>query len=236
MIPSCLQEIFRDYPAEIVWNHNLSPPNFGLFGSLLWQRSILGLLAKTFLGLISGITIFSLFILDDLSNRSSIAYAEQLLLPEYSIKAAFLYNFGKFFEQPAASDPKHISDPFFNVCILGEDPFGEDINAIKGKPVQSRTIRIIYTQSVEQMDVIRKSDLLFICRSEEKHLPKIIEAIKDYPILTVADIKGAAQLGVMINLIRINDSVRFEINLNSAKHVGIKISSQLLKLASSVLE
>lgn len=191
---------------------------------------------NTFHGLVVGFIFFLLWTLDILSCQPTFANAEQLSLPEYSVKAAFLYNFGKFVERPIASVPSKISDPFFYVCILGGDPFGVNIDAIEGKPLQSRSIRIIYAQSVDQMDVIRKSDLLFICRSEEKNLPKIIEAIKDYPILTVADMKGGAQLGVMINLIRINDSVRFEINLNSAKHARVKISSQLLKLASSVLE
>jgi hypothetical protein len=216
----------------------LRPIDLGFFGSLFGRWPISCLLTKTLFGFIGWVGVFFFFIFNDLPIQQSIANAEQILLPEYSIKAAFLYNFGKFVEWPAISSTStnNIQDSFFNVCILGEDPFGEGISAINGKPLHSRTIRITYAQSVEHMDSIKKCDLLFICRSEEKHLPKLLESIKNSPILTVADMQGAAQLGVMINLIRVNDSVRFEINLNSAKQAGIKISSQLLKIATSVLE
>src|SRR5690348_4279341 len=44
---------------------------------------------------------------------------------EYQVKAAYLYNFGKFVSWPA--DATAISE--FDVCVLGTDPFGPLLDA-----------------------------------------------------------------------------------------------------------
>src|SRR5581483_10707014 len=41
---------------------------------------------------------------------------------EYQVKAAYLFNFGKFVGWPGAPD-EHASHPFA-ICVLGADPFG----------------------------------------------------------------------------------------------------------------
>src|SRR2546423_13390518 len=62
--------------------------------------------------------------------------AQQANPTEYQVKAAYLYNFGKFVEWPARVPAGEL----FSVCVLGEDPFGttldktiagEDINGTK---------------------------------------------------------------------------------------------------------
>jgi hypothetical protein len=50
------------------------------------------------------------------------------------------------------------------------------------------------------------------------------------------DSPGYMQAGVMINLIKRDDKLGFEINMKIAKAAGLKISSQLLKLASDIQE
>ena len=54
-------------------------------------------------------------------------------------------------------------------------------------------------------------------------------------VLTVADTPGFAERGVMINFfITREDKVRFEANLEEAENSGLRLSSQLLKLATIV--
>ena len=43
-------------------------------------------------------------------------------LPEYRLKAAFLYNFAAFTEWPADVGST------LNLCVYGQDPFGEDLD------------------------------------------------------------------------------------------------------------
>jgi hypothetical protein len=45
------------------------------------------------------------------------------------IEAVYLYNFSKFVEWPASAKPVK-SEPF-NICILGEDPFGATLRGAR---------------------------------------------------------------------------------------------------------
>ena len=76
--------------------------------------------------------------------------------------------------------------------------------------------------------------ILFISSSEEGNLSKILEALKNLSILTVGEMKQFVESGGMINFTLVEDKVRFEINLGSAKKVNLKINPKLLKLAVSV--
>jgi YfiR/HmsC-like len=59
------------------------------------------------------------------------------VIEEYQVKAAFLYNFGKFVEWPsqAFERPK---DPI-TICVLGHNPFGNALDqVIRGKTIDGR--------------------------------------------------------------------------------------------------
>ena len=70
---------------------------------------------------------------------------------EYEVKATFLLNFTKFVQWPSSPEPPATA---FNICILGEDPFGETLDHIvqdervDGRPIQ---VRRIVTASSGQM-------------------------------------------------------------------------------------
>ena len=50
---------------------------------------------------------------------------------EYNLKAAFLFNFTKFVDWPPAGDTAAAEEKSpFQLCILGEDPFGKSLDAV----------------------------------------------------------------------------------------------------------
>ena len=148
------------------------------------------------------------------------------------VKAAFLFNFAKFVEWPPgtfANDQAAI--------ILGfpeRDPLAEDLDALQGKMVQGRRLEVRRCSGLEDF---RKCQILFASASERAGLPQILGSLRNYPVLTVTDeVDNFAKLGGIINLIRAGDKLRFEICPNNAKGSGLRISSQLLKLAITVEE
>ena len=46
---------------------------------------------------------------------------------EYQVKAAYLANFGRFVEWPTSAAVAKSES--FNICVLGQDPFGADLDA-----------------------------------------------------------------------------------------------------------
>ncbi len=60
---------------------------------------------------------------------------------EYEVKAAFLLNFTKFIEWPAA-EPGTAEGPF-NICLAGDDPFGSVLEqTIQGEKVNGQLLVI----------------------------------------------------------------------------------------------
>ena len=148
---------------------------------------------------------------------------------EYLIKAAFLYNFLRFVEWPAEALPE--GDGSIVVCLVGEDPFGEALESIKGKTVKSKDLvirRILTLQS------LGGCQLLFVSSSEKNRLPEIIGALKGRAVLTVGELDGFTQRGGIIRFLIERNNVRFEINVDMAERTGLKISSKLLNLAKVV--
>ncbi len=149
--------------------------------------------------------------------------------PEYLVKAAFLYNFAKFVEWPAEA---FVDDQTSIIlCILGKDPFGDALDTIKNKIVRGRKLVI---KRLRESKELEKCHILFISQSEKQGLAKVFETIKDWHVLTIGDMENFAQRGGIINLITVKNKIHFEINIDVAQHSDLKISSQLLKLATII--
>ena len=50
-------------------------------------------------------------------------------------------------------------------------------------------------------------------------------------VLTVSDVKGFSSEGGMIEFVRLNNRIKFEINVTQSTKSGIKYRSQLLEVA-----
>jgi hypothetical protein len=154
----------------------------------------------------------------------------QEALPEYQVKAAYLYNFLKFVEWPESAFP----DPLAPIVIgiSGNDPFGNSLpQVIIGKTVQGRDLVIHKYHSGEDM---HGAHILFISPSEKKRLPQILSSLSGSSVLTVSDAAGFLDAGGMIQFLPENDRVRFAINVDASSRAKLKMSSKLLSLAKVV--
>ncbi|MGA2191747.1 MAG: YfiR family protein, partial [Steroidobacteraceae bacterium] len=57
-------------------------------------------------------------------------------LPEYRLKAAFLYNFALFTDWSASVGPT------LNLCLYGRNPFGAELDGLEGKAVGERHLAV----------------------------------------------------------------------------------------------
>ena len=95
---------------------------------------------------------------------------------------------------------------------------------------------IINTIANGQMETLKRCHLLFICPSEKKTVNEIIDLVKDQGVLTVADTQGFLDAGGIVNFVIEDNKVRFDINLTASENAGLKIRSQLLRLAKKVVK
>lgn len=149
---------------------------------------------------------------------------------EYQIKAVFVFNFSHFVEWPlrAFTAP---NEPFV-IGVLGGDPFGPHLEeTVRGESVDAHPLVVRRFTDVAQ---VGDCQILFIDRSESAQLDQILAALDHHSVLTVSDLDGASQRGVMIQFATENNHVRLRINAESARAAGLTISSNLLRLAEVV--
>lgn len=149
---------------------------------------------------------------------------------EYQVKAAYLYNFGRFIEWPAGTTTAKSSS--FTICVLGEDPFGPSLDrTLAGEMIGDQKVaakRILSPQ--ESVDC----QILYIGSSEANQFNKIIEKFDKTAVLTVSDIPHFSKRGGMIQFVMEENRIRFEVNLTAAQRAGLTLSSELLKVATVV--
>jgi hypothetical protein len=149
---------------------------------------------------------------------------------DYQVKAVYLYNFGKFVHWPPndAADKNGV----FTVCVLGQDPFGPALDAtLAGATIDGKHVVAKRISSPSESAHCR---ILFLGSTEVTRLRKIMDALDKEAVLTVSDIPEFSQHGGMIEFVMEESRVRFEVNLDAAQQAGLTLSSELLKVATTV--
>ena len=157
-------------------------------------------------------------------------YAQNPRPTDYDVKAAYLYNFGRFVDWPGKAEATQGTS--FTVCILGQDPFGPSLDAtLAGETIGGKTIVAKRISGAEESD---NCQILFLTAMDESRLNRIITELNKKAVLTVSDMPQFAKRGGMIQFVLEGKKVRFEVNLTATQHAGLTLSSELLKVATSV--
>ncbi|MFZ0639613.1 MAG: YfiR family protein [Candidatus Acidiferrales bacterium] len=150
---------------------------------------------------------------------------------EYRLKAAFLFHFTQLVDWPPDAFGND-SDPV-TLCTVGEDPFHGDLDAaVVGKTMGARPLRV---RHFKQPEDIQGCQLLFVGNRDSARTSALLAGLKDSPVLTVGETDDFVKEGGMIGFFIENDKIRFDINLQSAEHAKLRISSRLLLLARKVI-
>ena len=148
-------------------------------------------------------------------------------VPEYALKAAFLYNFARYTEWPAQAFADKDAPIVF--AVLGVDPFDGILDELlSGKEINGRKVVLKRYASLEKLE---RCHLLFVSRSMEKQWKDVRKHIKDWNVFTVAEFGNFARDGGVARFFIQSLQVRFEINGDAAERAKLKISSQLLNLS-----
>jgi hypothetical protein len=158
------------------------------------------------------------------------AASEPAVSKEYQVKAAFLYNFTKFVEWPA--ERFVTAESPIVIGVLGANPFGGELEKIVwDRKVNGRPINIVLLKSPLEGASMHA---MFIAAGAEKGIEKHFDSLTRAGVLLVGESERFAALEGTVTFTTIGNKVRFEINMLAAEQGGLKISSQLQKLATAV--
>lgn len=149
---------------------------------------------------------------------------------EYNIKAALLFNLTKMVTWPEKR--LTASEPDFQVCLFGDNPFDSRLNGFTRKTVSDHPVKIVTDVSLDELD---QCHIVFISKEGIRHLANILYRINQKGILSVGDTAGFLEQGGMINFVKLNDRMNIEINQCIANKSGFEIDAKLLALASTII-
>lgn len=161
-----------------------------------------------------------------LMSFQSIAHAQ---VPEYDLKAAFVYNVALFTDWPA--DTFTDKDETFTFCVAGTDPFGSALDSLLAKLLKQRKI---YISRLGKNINPGRCHVLFIPASENGQAETILKDIRNTSVLTVSEDNTTFKKGSMLNLSIIDNRLHFQVNMDALTAAKLTISSKLLRLADSV--
>jgi hypothetical protein len=149
---------------------------------------------------------------------------------EYQVKAAFLFHFAQLVEWP--TDAPSAGDQSIALCIFSDETHLQDLQGtLEGKVVGTR---VLHVRLLSRSNSVQSCDILFLSSDEEGRQALILKSLQGRPVLTVGETSSFLSDGGMIRLRLEKDKVRFDINAGAADSSHIRISSQLLLLATSV--
>jgi hypothetical protein len=145
---------------------------------------------------------------------------------EYNIKAMFVLNFIKYIQWPGES-----TSNYFRIGVIGKCEMYDALKSMANNMNETKQIKIeeINDLSKEQYKII------VISKCENKRTEEILKKYRNKGVLLISD-EFTGKSSAAINLVNINNKIRFELSISAAQEEGIKISSKLVDLAYKVKE
>jgi hypothetical protein len=142
-----------------------------------------------------------------------------------ALVAALNFNFAKY-----ASWPDIESKPAIELCYFN-DSVRQSFGGLSKKQLFNKPVNVRQLRDIEEAS---QCQLLFIDSTERSLLQRLFVHLRNKPVLTVSDISGFTDEGGMIEILRVENKLRFKVNLTQMQRADLVLSSQVLKLAVEV--
>ncbi len=145
--------------------------------------------------------------------------------PDLLLKAKFVARFVQFTEWPPPPPTQ------FRYCVVGDRAFVEALQITKLYSIQGESLKI---DSIDQPAQALSCQLLILSLKQHAELSAWQQQLEFSPVLVITDNSEAFHSLAVIGLVTEPDGINFRINHTLAQQRGLKLSSQLLKLAREV--
>ncbi|WP_235914339.1 YfiR family protein [Rugamonas rivuli] len=154
--------------------------------------------------------------------------AEQAI-PEQQVKAAYILNFTRYANWPAPA----LIEPHapLVVCMVG--PGAADMaRQLQHRAAGSHPLELRIVSRVEETEPCHA---VYLALPERSRQSAWLTRMREQAILTIGDSANFLADGGMINMMLVDGSIRFEVNLTAAKHSGVSLNPRMLALAERVV-
>lgn len=144
---------------------------------------------------------------------------------EYQIKAGYLFNITKFVTW------SNDTSQTFNLCLLGDDPFGSLIDPIEERTASDKPIKLF---RITQLNAKQQCHILYFNKNSSENFNVDDPAIHELEnTLIVGEGDFFADKVGMISFISREGKIKLKISLRNLKTSGLHVSAKLLEVAES---
>ncbi|WP_350432071.1 YfiR family protein [Shewanella sp. H8] len=145
----------------------------------------------------------------------------------FELKAALTYNFAKFTQWP---ESRLNGMSTWKICYF-DNQYHDSFMGLANKKLTTQPVTVIQLSDISK---IEQCDVVFIDANSRGLTHRLLLAVENKAILTVSDISGFEMQGGMIEIVEQDKRLYFKVNMQVLEASGLKISSQVLKLALEV--
>lgn len=119
-------------------------------------------------------------------------------------------------------------DAPFEICVLGQDPFGERLDVVaEGQKLSGQPVLVRRLQRVEEAT---ECESLFIGESEQLRLQAMFGALAGKPVLTVGDLPNFVIRGGMVQFYPRGNKIRLMLDPEAFSENSLKPSAHLMRI------
>ncbi len=146
------------------------------------------------------------------------------------LQANYLYNIAKLVEW---KDPSMRNGNFIIGVIGSANVYQELIKLYSTRTIGKQPIEV---RKLPRSPSVERCHLLFVGRSDMELLPEIYRNLAKGPTLVVTEYEGALEDGAVVNFVRVNNLLKYELSLANAATHGVVVGLTLRNLAYRVDE
>lgn len=147
--------------------------------------------------------------------------------PEAQIKAGIVFNLATVVVWPESA----LGADTFVIGVIGHDESDPSLAHLVGKKVLRR---ILALRDPLSPTAASEAQIVYISRSQQAEVPALLADVSGQPVLTVSEVEGFCEAGGMVELRRDRNRIQLRVNREAAERAGLRLSSQLLKMAEIV--
>ena len=141
------------------------------------------------------------------------------------VQASYIYNIAKLVEW---KDPALKNGPFI-ISVLGSSNLYQEL--VKKYAEKSIGKQPIEVRKLPKSADIEQCHVLFVAQSELGLLPAIYKSLDKKSTLVITEYPDALEDGSVVNFVRVDNTVKYEISLVNARKHKLEVGSTLVQLA-----
>ena len=146
------------------------------------------------------------------------------------LQANYLYNIAKLVEW---KDPAMRQGNFIIGVIGGSNLYQELIKQYSARTIGKQPIEV---RKLPRTAEVERCHILFVGKGELALLPEIYKRLQDKPTMVVTEYQGALDDGAVVNFVKVESLLKYELSMANAKKHGLVVGLTLKNLAHRVEE